>query len=139
MAKEEIEFVDGLIVKAPHAKAPDFVKASIAIKVEDLGKWLREKYKAGDEWVNIDVKEAKSGADLEERGLAPAGRFQGPDGGRDLLHQGRQVLRRDGFAIDLNALLDPGEVRGGEHGRGLLCETTDETAAERLRREWRPL
>ena len=58
---EEIEFVDGLIVKAPHPKAPDFVKASIAIKVEDLGKWLREKYKAGDEWINIDVKEAKSG------------------------------------------------------------------------------
>ena len=61
MAKEEIEFVDGLIVKAPHPKAPGFVKAQIAIKVEDLGKWLREKFKAGNEWVNIDVKEAKSG------------------------------------------------------------------------------
>lgn len=61
MAKEDIEFVDGLIVKAPHAKAPSFVKASISIKVEDLGKWLREKYKAGEGWVNIDVKEAKSG------------------------------------------------------------------------------
>jgi hypothetical protein len=61
MAKEEIEFVEGLIVKPPHEKAPDFVKASIAIKVEDLGKWLRAKYKAGDEWVSIDVKEAKSG------------------------------------------------------------------------------
>jgi hypothetical protein len=61
MAKEEIEFVDGLIVKAPHENAPNFVKASISIKVEDLGKWLRAKYKAGDEWVNIDVKEAKSG------------------------------------------------------------------------------
>lgn len=61
MAKEEIEFVDGLIVKAPHAKAPDFVKAAISIKVEDLGKWLRAKFKAGEEWVNIDVKEAKSG------------------------------------------------------------------------------
>lgn len=61
MAKEEIEFVEGLIVKAPHEKAPDFVKASISIKVEDLGKWLREKYKAGNEWVNIDVKESKGG------------------------------------------------------------------------------
>ena len=57
----DIEFVEGLIIKAPHPKAPDYVKASISIKVEDLGKWLREKYKAGDEWVNIDVKEAKSG------------------------------------------------------------------------------
>ena len=61
MAKEEIQFVDGLIVKPPRDGAPDFVKASISIKVEDLGKWLREKYKAKQEWVNIDVKEAKSG------------------------------------------------------------------------------
>lgn len=57
----DIEFVDGLIVKPPHERAPDFVKASISIKVEDLGKWLRAKYKAGEEWVNLDVKEAKSG------------------------------------------------------------------------------
>ena len=57
----DIEFVDGLIVKAPHENAPDFVKASISIKVEDLGKWLREKYKAKQEWVNIDVKESKGG------------------------------------------------------------------------------
>ena len=61
MAQEEIEFVDGLIVKAPHQNAPTFVKASISIKVEDLGKWLRAKFKAGDEWVNIDVKESKGG------------------------------------------------------------------------------
>lgn len=61
MEKEEIEFVDGLIVRAPHENAPDFVKASISIKVEDLGKWLRGKYKAGDEWVNIEVKESKGG------------------------------------------------------------------------------
>ena len=61
MANEEIEFVDGLIVKAPHAKAPTYVKAAISIKVEDLGKWLRAKYKAGNEWVNIDVKESKAG------------------------------------------------------------------------------
>jgi hypothetical protein len=61
MAKEEIEFVDGLIVKPPHEKAPDFVKAQISIKVEDLGVWLRGKHKAGEQWVNIDVKVAKSG------------------------------------------------------------------------------
>lgn len=64
MSKDEIEFVDGLIVKAPHPKAPDYVKASISIKVEDLGKWLRAKYKGSLEnegWINIDVREAKSG------------------------------------------------------------------------------
>ena len=60
--KEDIKFVDGLIVKAPHENAPDFVKASISIKVVDLGKWLKAEYKAGNkDWINIDVKEAKSG------------------------------------------------------------------------------
>lgn len=58
---EDIQFVDGLIVKAPKANAPTFVKASISIKVADLGMWLREKHRAGEEWVNVDVKEAKSG------------------------------------------------------------------------------
>ena len=61
MAKDEPEFVTGLYVKAPHPKAPDFVKATISLKVEDLGKWLRERFKAGDEWVNIDVKESREG------------------------------------------------------------------------------
>jgi len=58
----ETEFVDGLIVKPPHEKAPDFVKAQISIKVPELGQWLRDQYKAGNtEWVNLDVKVAKSG------------------------------------------------------------------------------
>lgn len=57
----DAEFVNGLIVKAPKDGAPDFVKASISIKVADLGMWLREKHKAGEEWISVDVKEAKSG------------------------------------------------------------------------------
>lgn len=58
---QETEFVPGLLVKAPHERAPDFVKASISIKVEELGQYLREQYKAGKEWVNVDVKVSKSG------------------------------------------------------------------------------
>ncbi len=57
----DVEFVNGLIVKAPHEKAPDFVKAQISIKVADLGMWLRDKHKAGEEWVNVDVKASKGG------------------------------------------------------------------------------
>jgi hypothetical protein len=34
---------------------------SISIKVAELGLWLRERHKAGDEWVNVDVKESKGG------------------------------------------------------------------------------
>lgn len=61
MPQDDIEFVDGLMIKAPHENAPDFVKAQISIKVEDLGVWLRAKHKAGEKWVNIDVKESKGG------------------------------------------------------------------------------
>lgn len=55
---DEIEFVKGMIVKAPHANAPDFVIASISIKVEELSEWLSNR---DDEWINIDVKESKGG------------------------------------------------------------------------------
>ena len=54
----EIEFVDGLRLKAPHENAPDFVKASISIERKVLGNWLRGK---DDDWINIDVKESKNG------------------------------------------------------------------------------
>lgn len=55
---EEIEFPKGFIVKKPRDGAPDFVKASISIKREELIEWLSSK--DGD-WINLDVKEAKSG------------------------------------------------------------------------------
>lgn len=55
---DDIEFVNGLIVKAPHANAPDFVKAAISIKVADLTEWLSGR---DEEWINIDVKESKGG------------------------------------------------------------------------------
>ena len=56
---EEIEFVNGLIVKPPHANAPDFVKCAISIKIDDLLEWLGNRPEDG--WVNIDVKESKGG------------------------------------------------------------------------------
>ena len=55
---ENIEFVDGLIIKAPRDGAPHFVKCSISIKRADLGNWLRGKT---DEWINLDVKESNNG------------------------------------------------------------------------------
>ena len=54
----EKEFVDGLIVKKPHDKAPDFVKMSISINRKNLGNWLRSKQ---EDWINIVVKESKGG------------------------------------------------------------------------------
>lgn len=55
---DNIEFVNGLIVKAPHQNAPGFVKSSISIKVADLKAWLDTR---DEEWVNIDVKESRAG------------------------------------------------------------------------------
>lgn len=54
----ETEFVDGLIIKAPHEKAPDFVKLRMSIKREELIGWLTQK--DGD-WINLDVKESRNG------------------------------------------------------------------------------
>lgn len=58
MSTEQTEFVDGLIAKPPHAKAPDFVKASLSIKREALIAWLQGR---DGEWVNLDVKESRNG------------------------------------------------------------------------------
>ena len=54
----DVEFVDGLIVKAPPENSPDFVKGSISIKRKDLGNWLR---KRTEDWINLDIKVSKKG------------------------------------------------------------------------------
>ena len=77
-------FVDGLIAKKPSDKAPDFVKANLSIKVEDLGKFLREKYKAGEEWVNVDIKESQNGKWYAEVNTwKPEKKEEAPKGGED--------------------------------------------------------
>ena len=52
------EFVNGLIVKPPRDRSPDFVKATISIKRQELIAWLGTK---SDDWINLDVKESKGG------------------------------------------------------------------------------
>jgi len=54
----DIEFLNGISVKAPHIKAPDFVKGSISIKREELISALSEK---NEEWINLDIKVSKKG------------------------------------------------------------------------------
>lgn len=54
----DIEFIDGLIVKAPNQNAPDYVKAKLSIKRDDLIAWLSEK---DGEWINADVKVSREG------------------------------------------------------------------------------
>ena len=55
------KFVPGLFAKAPHERAPEFVKCNVSIKVKDLGNFLRQKSQAGEEWVNLQIKESRDG------------------------------------------------------------------------------
>jgi putative sterol carrier protein len=58
---DERELIKGLFFKEPNMNAPDFVKMNGSIKIEDLGKFLREKFKNGDEWINFQVNLSKDG------------------------------------------------------------------------------
>ena len=51
-------FAKGIYVKAPKENSPDFVKFSMSIKRNEAMGWLQSQ---SDEWVNLQVKEAKSG------------------------------------------------------------------------------
>ena len=51
-------FVNGLIFKLPRDNAPDFVKGSLSIRVEELMTFLTEQQ---TEWVNIDLKVSRAG------------------------------------------------------------------------------
>ena len=54
----DIEFVNGLVFKLPRDGAPDFVKGSLSIKVEEMITFLSGKK---TDWVNIDLKVSKAG------------------------------------------------------------------------------
>lgn len=54
----DVIFPDGLMVKAPREGAPDFVKGSISIKIQELINWLGQQ--SGD-WINLDMKVSKGG------------------------------------------------------------------------------
>lgn len=49
----DTQFIPGLIVKAPHERAPEYVKAKLSIKREELIAWLQQQ---SGEWINADVK-----------------------------------------------------------------------------------
>jgi hypothetical protein len=56
---DDIQFINGMIVKGPHQNAPDFVKSNISFKVEEMIETLQKLDKAG--WVNVVIKESKAG------------------------------------------------------------------------------
>ena len=52
------DFLNGLIVKAPNPNAPDYVKAKLSIKREELIASLQARE---GEWINLDIKESREG------------------------------------------------------------------------------
>ena len=53
------EFIDGFFAKEPKR---DFIKCSISIKKDDFTNWYKKQLQnKEDDWINIDVKEGKSG------------------------------------------------------------------------------
>lgn len=54
----DLKFADGLIVKPPHERAPEYVKAKISIHRERLIAWLQQQE---GEWVNLEVKASRDG------------------------------------------------------------------------------
>lgn len=54
----DTKFIDGLIVKAPNERAPEYVKARLSIKREELIAWLQGQ---SGEWINADIKQGQSG------------------------------------------------------------------------------
>lgn len=79
MSEEKI-FTDGLIFKLPRESAPDFVKGSLSVKVEEFKAWLDTHVDNG--WVNIDLKVSQGGkAYAEKNNWKPEGGApQKPDG-----------------------------------------------------------
>ncbi len=54
----DTKFIDGLIVKAPNDNAPEYVKAKLSIKREEMIAWLQQQ--TGD-WINADIKVSQGG------------------------------------------------------------------------------
>lgn len=53
------EFPKGIMFKPPRQGAPDFIRGSISIKVDEFTQYIEEKQKNG--WVNFDLKLSKNG------------------------------------------------------------------------------
>lgn len=54
------DFIKGIIFKAPHENAPDFVKGKMSIKKSELIEFLQAD-RSGSDWLNYDLKVSKDG------------------------------------------------------------------------------
>jgi hypothetical protein len=57
----DTKFIEGLIIKAPNERAPEYVKAKLSIRNAELIRFLQARVAAGEEWTNADVKVSQGG------------------------------------------------------------------------------
>lgn len=64
-------FVEGMMAKQPDDGAPDFVKLKLSLKLDEFGVWVASQKKADPEleWINIEIKEGRSGKWYAERNM----------------------------------------------------------------------
>ena len=64
-------FVEGMMAKKPDDGAPDFVKLKLSLKLDEFGVWVASQKKADPEleWINIEIKEGRSGKWYAERNM----------------------------------------------------------------------
>lgn len=70
------EFIDGMGVKPPHERAPDFVKCSGYFRRLAMIEYLQKQ--EGD-YVNFDIKESRNGKWYAERNTFKAEKANKPD------------------------------------------------------------
>lgn len=96
-------FLNGILVKEPRQGAPEFVKGHISIKREELINTLSQ---MDGEWVNLDIKEARSGKwyasvnDWKPDRQSGGGRQQSQRQGGQSRQQAPQQAPIDDFADD---------------------------------------
>lgn len=54
----DVQFVDGLRVQEPSSRAPEWIVMKLGMQREKLMDWLSQQ---DGEWVNAEIKRAKSG------------------------------------------------------------------------------
>ncbi len=71
MSDQGKNFVSGMMVKLPDNNAPEFVKLKISLKLDELGPWIaaQKKEDSSLEWINIEIKEGRSGKWYAERNM----------------------------------------------------------------------
>lgn len=98
----ETQFIEGLIVKAPNQGAPDYVKAKLSIKREELIGWLQSQ--DGD-WINVEVKESKAG-----KWYAAVDTWKPEGGGSGGTRGGAPQRQRRAKATDQDADFDDSDI-----------------------------